>query len=463
MSIRWNAEELTEKDSAGVTDDSRDDFSGGLKQGYELGSLTDGLVAYFPFDGSVEDKALSHSVTDNTSADFFPGQIGQAKEFDGDDDYLRSPPLIKGDTMTVATWIYINSEPEPFSQIIHPKDATTTFTMFRESSNNRLLFRTGDGSGNKTDLYSSDNSLPTGSWVHVVATVKNETEQNIFINGTLHASGTSSYPFTGNGTVEQDIGYQQANTKYPLSGRLDDFRVYDRALSKPEIQELYQRTSTQKISDRDRLTSGLIGHWPLNEDNAGTAYDLSGNGNDSSSVTGTSVVPGLGGAKARSFDGDDDYIECPDNDIIADKGPLTFSAFIRRSSTGSQHTIVEDNPTGGRILWFEVNSSDQLEVGLYDGSSAHTATSSSTLSADGWYHVAGIYDPGDDNLYVYIDGTQEGSNTGISDANHQSSSWGISHNNHSFDGVISDVRIYRRILSQNEIKALARLGGVDVS
>lgn len=58
MAIRWDGKQLKQNDNAGLTDDSNSDLSSGLRQGYELGSLTDGLVANYPFDGTVEDKGL---------------------------------------------------------------------------------------------------------------------------------------------------------------------------------------------------------------------------------------------------------------------------------------------------------------------------------------------------------------------------------------------------------------------
>jgi hypothetical protein len=46
--INWDKDELNQEDSAGTTTDTLGDHKGNLQQGYPLGSLTDGLVAYYP-------------------------------------------------------------------------------------------------------------------------------------------------------------------------------------------------------------------------------------------------------------------------------------------------------------------------------------------------------------------------------------------------------------------------------
>ena len=146
MSIRWNAEELTDQDSAGVADDSRDDFSGGLKQRYELGSLTDGLVAYFPFDGDVKDSVLSHSVTDNTSAGFVSGKVGsEAKDFDGEDDDVDvSGPVVSSpdEGVTVSAWVRFSSASSQATIVAgySSEDSTITSIIYNNDGNDLAYY-----------------------------------------------------------------------------------------------------------------------------------------------------------------------------------------------------------------------------------------------------------------------------------------------------------------------------------
>ena len=56
----------------------------------------------------------------------------------------------------------------------------------------------------------------------------------------------------------------------PLYGKLDDLRIYDRALSKNEVTELYDLKPTLSLQD------GLVAFYPFE----GNANDESGNGHD---------------------------------------------------------------------------------------------------------------------------------------------------------------------------------------
>jgi hypothetical protein len=62
-----------------------------------------------------------------------------------------------------------------------------------------------------------------------------------------------------------------------FKGQISDVRIYDRALSAEEVEQLYKGYD---------IRNGLVGHWPLNEGQGTTAYDRSGNGNDGTLIGG---------------------------------------------------------------------------------------------------------------------------------------------------------------------------------
>ena len=92
-----------------------------------------------------------------------------------------------------------------------------------------------------------------------------------YINGVLD----SSTPAKGNlnvGKQPLQIGVESAvRPKKYFAGMVDDVRVYDRALSKEEVNELYNLEKP-----KSSLEKGLVAYYPFN----GNAKDESGNGND---------------------------------------------------------------------------------------------------------------------------------------------------------------------------------------
>ncbi|MDA0749972.1 MAG: hypothetical protein O2964_04600, partial [Verrucomicrobia bacterium] len=68
--------------------------------------ITNGLVSYFPFDGNANNAAGAANGETKNGAGFGSGQIGQALELDGSDDWVFVPNYPKpSKAMTVSTWV----------------------------------------------------------------------------------------------------------------------------------------------------------------------------------------------------------------------------------------------------------------------------------------------------------------------------------------------------------------------
>ena len=458
--VRWNGEDLKQKDSIGVTDDSGGSFSGGLQQGYELGSLTDGLVAYFPFDGDVNDKALDNNGTDNTSAGYVSGKVGgQAKDFDGSDDFISGIGSL--DTFSfvqnsarfcVTGWVkgsgdFVGNE-------TNQGDKGFISTIQSDGDVRIVLY---DGSGSKTiDLVTSSQPVSTSSWDHIAVT-GNGSQIKIFVNGTQEASGSVSRFSSGSSSKQLEIGYVHSYSAF--EGQMDDIRIYERPLSQPEIQALYQRTSTQKITDKDRLTSGLVGHWPLNEDGAGKAYDLSGNNFDSTSVTGTSTAVGLGGAKARSFDSaSSEEVHLDASNFNLSTYSVSFWAYTENfTADGTNGDYFFDSPNNTNRVYMYDSATDKIQSPWGDG-----LMPVSDWENNSWNLVTLVNHGNGGDVDFYYNGikqkTLNGSGLTLTPDFISLGGYNYEH----LDGNIADFRIYNRPLSKSEVRRLAEMGGLDV-
>jgi hypothetical protein len=82
-------------------------------------------------------------------------------------------------------------------------------------------------------------SLSKGSWEHVALTFASGTVR-FFVNGQLEAEkemGASAFNRTDDGIKIGEREYSSASNDF--KGKIDEFRLYNRALSKTEIQQLY--------------------------------------------------------------------------------------------------------------------------------------------------------------------------------------------------------------------------------
>lgn len=155
------------------------------------------------------------------------------------------------------------------------------------------------------------------------------------------------------------------------------------------------------------------------------------------------------------FDGNGDYIENTSGIITG--YPFTISAWVKSSRVNVNQTIVMFGPNNSTTAWFGI---DLTSAGKAEARSiTRAAVSSTTLVANRWYHVVGIF-TGNSNRVIYIDGVQVGSNTQsatLSTTLQQrrvgrrpgtTTTYGY------FSGNIDEVRAYNKQLSIAEISEL---------
>jgi hypothetical protein len=220
---------------------------------------------------------------------------------------------------------------------------------------------------------------------------------------------------------------------------------------------------------------GLVLSFHFNEGSGTVAYDSSGNGNNGNLVNGPTWVDGKFG-KALSFDGVNDYVEA--NDSIGTFSYLTIAAWFKLNSLPSSYATIYFNGdgSGGNDIHLAI-ASDGAIFSRADAPSecdiSIRKSSSGLVSPGNWYHVVVVFDTVNDVKKVYLNGTLVQNVTytcSIPTANYKDEigrAYDNSFlNNWYFNGVIDEVRIYNRALSDVEIQALyqakARLDYGDI-
>ena len=137
------------------------------------------------------------------------------------------------------------------------------------------------------------------------------------------------------------------------------------------------------------------------------------------------------------------------------KTAFTLEAWIRKDSAQKGSPIVgswASGSGGGPLLWID-DTNEVLSLALTNSSTNYVYPPDRTITlTTGWHHCAGTYDGTTGKLY--LDGLLYGTHAfsgNVGDTN----SWNIGQNLpdplNSFDGVIDEVLIYSRALSQDEI------------
>lgn len=178
--------------------------------------------------------------TVNGGATFLAGQGGNAISLDGSNDYVAVPAglLSSVDDMTIATWVNLDAA-STWSRIFDFGTGSTVNMFLTPNSGSVARFALTTSGGGGEQRINSTSALPTGTWTHVAVTLSENTG-TLYVNGSVVGTNTNLTlnPSNMGATNNNHIGRSQYSGDPYLDGRIDDFRVYARALSQSEITAL---------------------------------------------------------------------------------------------------------------------------------------------------------------------------------------------------------------------------------
>jgi hypothetical protein len=215
--------------------------------------LTTGLVGYWSFDGkdinwatnTAYDRSSSGNNGTITGATAYPGKLGQGLSFNGTSDYVSLPTSFLNQSVTALTvcgWIYLNTlgTGDTDDSAIFSKSSYDTVLWYNYNADlgtKRYTFNFGDAS-NPANRVDSITLATAGVWQHVCG-VMNGTTRYIYLNGVLDNTNTGGISSASLLVAVARIGNWDFSTDFLANGRLDDVRVYNRALSAEEVKRLY--------------------------------------------------------------------------------------------------------------------------------------------------------------------------------------------------------------------------------
>lgn len=207
----------------------------------------DNLVGWWKFDESAGSSTASDSSSQrrdgvlnnmDPGSVWVTGQIGNALDFDGTDDYVEVTSLPVGEAFTVMAWAksdttnwnntgMILSARSGSGFIIHPTANSKNVKYYIQSN---VPGYTEVGSVTPSDIQ---------IWHHYAFSYSGNTTQNyaLYLDGEIVSSGTTSVPRDVT-TVTLNLGKDHTLGRY-LNGQLDDARVYTKALSEAEVNQIY--------------------------------------------------------------------------------------------------------------------------------------------------------------------------------------------------------------------------------
>lgn len=211
-----------------------------------------GLIAHYCLDGGADDAlGVKHgTVYGATLTTDRKGRANRAYQFDGVDDYIQLPNDVwfSGD-LTVSGWIYVQSHRAfqrffefgngaPGDNVVYTPSPTGTSTL-----DAFVIRRNVCVSPLKEESANGPRSA-LGTWVHIV-TVLRGIKGEVWKNGvnTTTVSGITGIPCSTLRT-KCYFGKSPWTSDGYFHGKMDDIRIYNRALSALEIDSLYNSDVT---------------------------------------------------------------------------------------------------------------------------------------------------------------------------------------------------------------------------
>ncbi|MFB0554050.1 MAG: LamG domain-containing protein, partial [Phycisphaerae bacterium] len=207
------------------------------------------------------------------------------------------------------------------------------------------------------------------------------------------------------------------------------------------------------LSIAGNVSAELVGYWKFDEGSGTIAYDSSGNGLDGTLNGDPQWVAGqLGGA--LDFDGNGDFVEVPHSPLLSITDEITIAAWTyMRANASGEMAIVSKGGWAANDLPYELTETPGGVIfwQFYDDGGRDTCAPDSP-PVDEWHHIAGTYDG--TIFKCYIDGelADEWAYAGTMPENTASVNIGQrTRGGCLFNGIIDEVAIYNRALSEDEI------------
>ena len=204
-----------------------------------------------------------------------------------------------------------------------------------------------------------------------------------------------------------------------------------------------------------QAATGLVGAYSLNEGAGTTAADSSG-ANNAGTLSGASWTAAGKYGGGLSFDGVNDRINIADAASLDLTNGMTLEAWVKPTAiTSDWRTVVLKEQTTGLAyaLYATDGASRPPAAYINTGGADKSAVGTANLSLNTWTHLATTYDGS--SLRLYVNGNLARTLTTSGNVVVSSSPLRIGGNavwGEWFSGVIDEVRVYNRALTQTEIQ-----------
>jgi hypothetical protein len=272
------------------------------------------------------------------------------------------------------------------------------------------------------------------------------------MNDTTIAGTSNDYVYLGKGVYSVDA---------TMNCSIDEFDIYDHVLSAGQVQARYAAGPVKLGPELvDPGTEGLLAYYPLDAAYRGSVPDASGNGNDGTIIGDPQFVPGVVD-QAIELNGDGEYVDCGDDPLFGmqETNNMTAACWVTISSIANQWAaIVAKGENAWRLGNVDFDPRFHFGISIWNAPDTPSVDGVTAVGFDEWHHVAGVFDGAD--IKLYLDGAIDASSPTTIPIGTNDLDVFIGDNPEAtgryWDGIIDEVRIYNKALSESEVLFLAQ-------
>jgi hypothetical protein len=431
---------------------------------------SNGLLVWLPFNGDALDESgngINGTVAGpDLTLDRF-GNANAAYDFGGGQDrIIMASPFSEGvNEMTIMAWFKPEVSGAPSDQVIslwqqddgfNLNDGIAYFSYYPEPSNVRV----GYGTSN-TNFSSVIIDNPSQEW-HCAIMTFNGAEVSLYMDSQL--LGTSSLS-TGEYISNEPfaIGNLESNPVQGFIGQIDDFAIWNRALTTNEIEQLFLSEEGEEVClPSSTPIDGLVAYYPF----CGSAQDFSGNGLNAV-INGAIFSEDRNGIEnsCMYFDGVDDYLSVAHSPLLefADENEMSVSYWVKLESypPGSFLDIIfsKQSGSGNSQTGWNINQNSTITQSLTVGNTGGLeGIGVGLLPLNEWFNITVTRD--NEFRRAYLNGElidELGVSTAIGANNLDlligKANWN-NVNAQNFNGFLDEIALYNRALNPNEVNLL---------